>query len=68
VVLDIDRQVTTEMIVWLLDEATEILADTWSERPGGRELLADARNLMFDLCTKDRFVDFLTIPAYELLP
>ena len=68
VVLDIDRQVTSEMIVWLLDEATEILADTWSERPGGRELLADARNLMFDLCTKDRFVDFLTIPAYELLP
>ena len=68
VVLDIDRQVTTEMIVWLLDEATELLADTWSERPGGRELLADARNLMFDLCTKDRFVDFLTIPAYELLP
>ena len=38
VVLDIDRQVTSEMIVWLLDEATEILADTWSERPGGREL------------------------------
>ena len=68
VVLDIGRQVTSEMIVWLLDEATEILADTWSERPGGRELLADARNLLFDLCTKDRFVDFLTIPAYELLP
>jgi len=68
VVLDIERQVTTEMIVWLLDEATETLADTWSETPGGKELLAGARNLLYDLCTKDRFVDFLTLPAYALLP
>jgi malate synthase len=56
------------MITALLDQATETLADTWAETPGGKELLADSRNLLFDLCTKDRFVDFLTVPAYELLP
>ena len=68
VVLDTGRQVTAEMITALLDQATETLADTWADTPGGKELLADARNLLFDLCTKDRFADFLTVPAYELLP
>ncbi len=68
VVLDNGRQVTAQMITMLLDAATERLADEWSELPGGRELLANARNLLFDLCTEDRFVDFLTLPAYELLP
>jgi malate synthase len=68
VVLDTGRQVTADMITALLDQATETLADTWAETPGGKELLADSRNLLFDLCTKDRFVDFLTVPAYELLP
>ena len=33
-----------------------------------REYLADARNLLFDLCTGKRFVDFLILHAYELLP
>ena len=68
VVLDTGRRVTAEMIVGMLDEATETLADTWAEAPAGEELLADARNLLFDLCTKERFVDFLTVPAYDLLP
>ena len=68
VVLDTGRQVTAELITALLDQATETLADTWAERPGGKELLADARNLLYDLCTKDRFADFLTVPAYALLP
>ena len=44
---------TAEMIVRLLDAATERLADTWADTPGGRELLADARNLLFDLCTEE---------------
>jgi malate synthase len=68
VVLDTGRRVDAEMIIRLLDAATERLADTWADTPGGREYLADARNLMFDLCTGNRFVDFLTLPAYELLP
>ncbi len=68
VVLDTGRQVSAEMITALLDQAAETLADTWAETPGGKELLADSRNLLFDLCTKDRFADFLTVPAYELLP
>ena len=68
VVLDTGRQVTAEMITAILDAATERLAEDWSERPGGRELLANARNLLYDLCTQDTFVDFLTLPAYDLLP
>ena len=65
---DTRRRVDAEMITRLLDAATERLADTWADTPGGREYLADARNLLFDLCTGNRFVDFLTLPAYELLP
>ena len=68
VVLDTGRQVTAASITALLDAATERLADTWSDQPGGRELLANARNLLYDLCTGDEFVDFLTLPAYDLLP
>ena len=68
VVLDNGRRVTAAMITAILDRATETLADSWAERPGGKELLADSRNLLFDLCTTDRFYDFLTVPAYELLP
>ena len=65
---DTRRRVDAEMIIRLLDAATERLADTWAETPGGREYLADARNLLFDLCTGNRFADFLTLTAYELLP
>ena len=68
IVLDTGRRADAEMIVRLLDAATERFADTWAETPGGRQYLADARNLLFDLCTGNRFVDFLTLPAYELLP
>ena len=68
VVFDTGRRVDAEMIIRLLDAATERLADTWADIPGGREYLADARNLLFDLCTGNRFVDFLILHAYELLP
>ena len=68
VVLDTARTVDAAMITRRLDLATESLADTWADTPGGREHLAAARNLLFDLCTGNRFDDFLTLPAYELLP
>jgi malate synthase len=68
VVLDSGRKVTGVMITAILDESTETLADTWADLPHGKELLADSRNLLYDLCTTDRFSDFLTVPAYELLP
>ena len=68
VVMDNGRRVSAPLITLLLDTATERLADTWSEQPHGRELLADGRNLIYDLCTQDSFVDFLTVPAYALLP
>jgi malate synthase len=66
--LDTGRPVTRQLITVLLDEATETLADTWAERTGGKELLADSRNLLFDLTTRNQFVNFLTLPAYDLLP
>lgn len=62
------RRITGHLIVTELDEATERLADSWAERPGGRELLAGARNLLYDGITALRFTDFITVPAYGLMP
>ncbi len=67
VVLDTGRTVTDVLVTDLLDEVTGQLADAWTGVPGGLDLLAQARNLMFDLCTDAGFIDFLTLPAYELL-
>jgi malate synthase len=62
------RRITGHLVVAELDEATERLADRWAERPGGRELLAGARNLIYDASTALRFTDFIAVPAYELMP
>lgn len=62
------RRITGYLVVAELDEATERLADAWADRPGGRELLAGARNLIYDAVTALRFTDFITVPAYELMP
>lgn len=62
------RRITGHLVVSELDEATERLADVWAERPGGRELLAGARNLIYDTSTALRFTDFISVPAYELMP
>lgn len=62
------RRITGHLVVVELDEATERLADVWAERPGGRELLAGARNLIYDASTALRFTDFVSVPAYALLP
>ncbi|WP_395727700.1 hypothetical protein [Nakamurella sp.] len=62
------RRITGYLVVAELDEATERLADRWAERPGGRELLAGARNLLYDASTALRFTDFIAVPAYELMP
>jgi len=62
------RRISGHLVVTELDEATERLADVWAERPGGRELLAGARNLLYDAVTSLRFTDFITVPAYELMP
>ena len=67
VVLDTGRAVTEVLISEILDAATEQLSHLWSTVPGGLEQLARASNLMYDLCTNDHFVDFLTLPAYELV-
>lgn len=67
-VLDTGRPVTISLITEIVDAATEDLADTWAEVPHGRQLLADARNLLVDLTTQKRYVEFLTLPAYELIP
>ncbi len=67
-VLDTGRVVTAALITQIADAATEALADSWAEVPHGRNLLADARNLLVDLTTQRAYQDFLTIRAYELIP
>ncbi len=62
------RRITGYLVVAELDEATERLADRWAERPVGRELLAGARNLLYDAVTALRFTDFISVPAYESMP
>lgn len=68
VALEGGRRITGYLVVSELDEATERLADVWAERPGGRELLAGARNLIYDASTALRFTDFISVPAYESMP
>lgn len=67
-VLDTGRVVTGSLITQIADDATESLADAWAEVPHGRNLLADARNLLVDLTTRNSYEDFLTIRAYDLIP
>ncbi|WP_420123563.1 hypothetical protein [Nakamurella sp.] len=68
VALEGGRRITGYLVVSELDEATERLADGWADRPGGRELLAGARNLVYDATTALRFTDFISVPAYESMP
>ncbi len=62
VALDGGRRITGYLVVSELDEATERLADVWADRPGGRELLAGARNLIYDATTALRFTDSSPCP------
>ena len=68
IVLDTGRTVTDELIIDITDEAAEALAEIWVGVPGGRNLLAQARNLLVELTTEDDYADFLTTGAYALLP
>ena len=67
-VLDTGREVTTELITAVTDEATESLADIWAGPPNCRNLLAAARDLLVELSTADEYADYLTSRAYELIP
>ena len=67
-ILDTGRVVNAALITDIADRATEALADVWAEVPRGRNLLADARNLLVDFTTQQTYEDFLTIRAYELIP
>ena len=67
VVLDDGRTITAALVTELIDEAAQQLSTAFADMPGGLERLAQARNLLDDLCTDDSFVDFLTLPAYELV-
>ena len=69
VVLDNGRQVTAELIIGLLDQATETLADTLGRDSRAERNCWPTPGTCCSTCArKDRFVDFLTLPAYELLP
>lgn len=63
VALEGGRRITGYLIVDELDAATERLAERWAERPGGRELLAGARNLLYDATSALRFTEFIAVPA-----
>jgi len=67
-ILDTGRIVTVPLITEIVDAATEALADTWADVPHGRNLLAQARNLLIDLTTENGYQDFLTLQAYEQIP
>ena len=49
-------------------ERIELVIINTGDRPGGRELLAGARNLIYDATTALRFTDFISVPAYESMP
>jgi len=67
-ILDTGRIVTVPLITEIVDAATEALADTWADVLHGRNLLAQARNLLIDLTTENGYQDFLTLQAYEQIP
>jgi malate synthase len=61
--LDDGRTVTRELVRELLDQELAML----DEAPGATRISGAARQLFFHVATSDDFVEFLTLPAYELL-
>ena len=68
IVLDTGQTVTAELITSATDEAAAALADAWAAVEGGAEMLRQARDLLVDMTTEERYDDFLTVRAYALLP
>ncbi len=63
---DTGRSMTPELVRAVLDEEVELLrAETSPERFAAWTM--PAAGLIADLCLADDYVDFLTLPAYELL-
>jgi malate synthase len=66
VLADTDRTMPPELVRPVLDEEVEGLrADVTPERFAA--YYEPAARLIADLCLSDDYVDFLTLPAYELL-
>ena len=60
--------VTKQLFASMLDEEAEVVkaevgADVWTSQNFER-----AKSLLLDITTADELVDFLTLPAYDLLP
>ena len=66
VLADVDEQLTPEIVRRVLDEEVEALR---TDVPPERFVAyyEPAAALVADLCLSDDYVDFLTLPAYELL-
>jgi malate synthase len=61
VVLDTGSTVTTELVSQIADEEIAKLGDD-------PERYAAARKTFLDVATAEEYVDFLTLPAYEIFP
>jgi malate synthase len=66
ILADTDEALTPELVRRMLDEEVELLrADVPPERFAAH--YEPAARLIADLCLSDDYVDFLTLPAYEVL-
>ncbi|MEO6586928.1 MAG: malate synthase A [Knoellia sp.] len=63
---DTGRTVTRELVATLIDEEFERLRSEVDETTFAAHYVP-AKQLVSDLCLNEEFVDFLTIPAYELV-
>lgn len=67
-VLDDGRKVTAELVKSVIAEELETIKKSVGEKAYSSGQYAKAANIFEDISTSDRFVDFLTLPAYDLLP
>jgi malate synthase len=65
--LDDGRKVTTDLFRQILTEELQKIRTTVGEERFAKGRYSEAAKLFSDLTTSDSYVDFLTLPGYELL-
>jgi len=65
--LDDGREVTPELVRRIEDEELRALRERYGEELYGKGRFEAARRVFDEVAVADRFVDFLTVPAYELM-
>lgn len=66
-VLDDGTQVTAELVRKIADEELTVIADELGHDAYAKSRYPQARQLFEQVTLADDFVDFLTLPAYELI-